>query len=190
MTDRVPGAPGQYQVVITPDEFAKLQNGESAIMTLTRDDQPITVGTPYSKAAVLPDELAALICPSVVDPTPADAYRGLKTNIDANTVPETSDYKDYLTISSKYSVVETFAYQVGNLVFITIDLRGPVTVGANVIGRCSNNIKMTTYGAARTGKTGTTLGPGSLIAIPSGELRAYASNAGDTITGTLIFLIK
>ena len=77
MTDRVPGAPGQYQAIITAAELAKLQSGEAFTITLTRDDQPITNGTPYSKAAVLPDELAAQICPEVEDPTPADALKAL-----------------------------------------------------------------------------------------------------------------
>ena len=79
MTDRVPGAPGQYSAVIRTEELEKLQNGENFIITLTRDDQPITPGTPYSKAAVLPDELAALICPGVEDPAPKDALEGLYT---------------------------------------------------------------------------------------------------------------
>lgn len=77
MTDRVPGAPGQYKAVIAVPELQKMQEGTEFTITITRDDQPITVGTPYSKAAVLPDELAERICPEVVDPTPADALRGL-----------------------------------------------------------------------------------------------------------------
>ena len=77
MTDRVPGAPGQYSAVIRSEELEKLQNGESFIITLTRDDQPVTPGTPYSKASVLPDELAAVICPGVEDPAPKDALQAL-----------------------------------------------------------------------------------------------------------------
>lgn len=77
MTDRVPGAPGQYIAVIQAEELGKLQNGENFIITLTRDDQPITPGTPYSKASVLPDELAAVICPGVEDPAPKDALQAL-----------------------------------------------------------------------------------------------------------------
>lgn len=77
MTDRVPGAPGQYSAVIRSEELEKLQNGENFIITLTRDDQPITPGTPYSKAAVLPDELAAILCPGVEDPAPKDALQAL-----------------------------------------------------------------------------------------------------------------
>lgn len=77
MTDRVPGAPGQYKATITAADLQKLQSGETFTITLTRDDQPTTEGTPYSKAAVLPDELAALICPAVIDPTPADALEAL-----------------------------------------------------------------------------------------------------------------
>lgn len=77
MTDRVPGAPGQYRATVTAEEFLKLQNGEAFTITMTRDDHPITEGTPYSKAAVLPDTLAAKICPSVTDPKPADALAAL-----------------------------------------------------------------------------------------------------------------
>jgi len=55
MTDRVPGAPGQYSAVVTAEELLKMQNGENFTITLTRDDHPITEGTPYSKAAVLPE---------------------------------------------------------------------------------------------------------------------------------------
>lgn len=77
MTDRKPGAPGQFKALITQAQLQKLQSGEQFVLTLTRDDQPITEGTPYSKAAVLPDELAARLCPDVLDPTPADALAAL-----------------------------------------------------------------------------------------------------------------
>jgi len=78
MTDRVPGAPGQYKATITTAELQKLQAGETFTITLTRDDQPTTEGTPYSKAAVLPDNLAALLCPDIIDPTPAQALEALQ----------------------------------------------------------------------------------------------------------------
>jgi len=74
MTDRVPGAPGQYSAVVTAEELLKMQNGENFTITLTRDDHPITEGTPYSKAAVLPDAVAGELCPGIQDPTPADAF--------------------------------------------------------------------------------------------------------------------
>lgn len=77
MTDRVPGAPGQYKAVVTSQELQKLQAGEAFTITMTRDDQPITEGTPYSKAAVLPDVLAEKLCPGMEDPTPADAFSAL-----------------------------------------------------------------------------------------------------------------
>lgn len=80
MTDRQPGAPGQYKAVITAEELGKMENGEQFAITMVRDDQPIVEGTPYSKAAVLPDDLASAICPDVVDPTPADALSGLYTS--------------------------------------------------------------------------------------------------------------
>lgn len=77
MQDRQPGAPGQYKAKIADAELQKMQYGEPFVITMTRDDQPLVEGTPYNKASVLPDELAALICPDLLDPTPADAFRGL-----------------------------------------------------------------------------------------------------------------
>ena len=81
MTDRIPGAPGQYKAVVTQEELQKLQSSEEFTITMTRDDQPITEGTPYSKAAVLPDALAQQICPDVEDPSPADALAALRNMI-------------------------------------------------------------------------------------------------------------
>ncbi len=78
MTDRVPGAPGQYSAVIGKDELQKLQEGEPFAITLTRDDRPIKEGTPYSKAAVLPDAVAQVLCPEVTDPAPKDAFAALQ----------------------------------------------------------------------------------------------------------------
>lgn len=77
MHDRVPGAPGQYKASVSVEELAKMQAGEQFVITMARDDQPIKEGTPYNKAAVLPDDVAAEICPDVPDPTPADAFREL-----------------------------------------------------------------------------------------------------------------
>ena len=77
MRDRIPGAPGRYSAIITGDDYQKLQNGEQFLMTLTRDDKPIENGTPYSKAAVLPDDVANALCPTNNNPTPADAFRAL-----------------------------------------------------------------------------------------------------------------
>lgn len=77
MTDRVPGAPGQYIMTVVASEAQKLLMGEDVTVTLKRDDQPLVEGTPYNKQSVLPDDLAAVICPDVTDPTPADALEGL-----------------------------------------------------------------------------------------------------------------
>lgn len=78
MTDRQPGAPGQYKAVIDAAELLKMQAGEQFTITMTRDDQPLVEGTPYNKASVLPDDLALKLCPGVADPTPADAFNGLR----------------------------------------------------------------------------------------------------------------
>lgn len=77
MTDRQPGSPGQYKMTVDASESQKLLTGEPVTVTLTRDDQPLVEGTPYNKASVLPDDLAAKVCPEVTDPTPADALRGM-----------------------------------------------------------------------------------------------------------------
>ena len=87
MTDRVPGAPGQYTMIVAASEAQKILTGEAVTVTLTRDDQPLVEGTPYNKQSVLPDDLAAKICPEVVDPTPADAYRGLLARKNVITLP-------------------------------------------------------------------------------------------------------
>lgn len=83
MTDRVPGAPGRYTATITASDLQKLQAGEAFNITLTRNDAPITEGTPYSKAAVLPDALASVLCPDVTDPSPADAFSALLALLNA-----------------------------------------------------------------------------------------------------------
>lgn len=77
MTDRIPGAPGRCKAVVTGEELQKLQSGEEFAITLRRDDQPILEGTPYNKASVLPDELAARLCPDLEDPAPKDAFAAL-----------------------------------------------------------------------------------------------------------------
>lgn len=77
MTDRQPGAPGQYKMTVDASQSQKLMTGEPVTVTLTRDDQPLVEGTPYNKASVLPDDLAAKVCPDVTDPTPADALKGM-----------------------------------------------------------------------------------------------------------------
>lgn len=77
MKDRVSGNPGQYKAIITAAELEKLQNGEQFVITLTRNDLPTVTGTPYNKASVLPDDLAAIICPDIEDPTPANAFASL-----------------------------------------------------------------------------------------------------------------
>jgi len=79
MTDRIPGAPGRCKAVVAGEELQKLRAGEEFAITLRRDDQPIREGTPYSKAAVLPDALAASLCPGMDDPAPKDAFASLYT---------------------------------------------------------------------------------------------------------------
>lgn len=80
MKDRIAGAPGRYSAVVTGGEYQKLLSGQPFAITMTRDDEPVVEGTPYNKAAVLPDNLATLLCPGVEDPTPADALGALQVN--------------------------------------------------------------------------------------------------------------
>lgn len=77
MTDRQPGAPGQYRMTPDASTVQKFLTGETITVTLERDDQPVVEGTPYNKASVLPDELAKVLCPDILDPTPADALGAL-----------------------------------------------------------------------------------------------------------------
>lgn len=77
MKDRIPGVPGRYSALVSSEEVQNLQEGKPFAITLTRDDAPIVEGTPYSKAAVLPDELAAKLCPDIADPAPKDALAAL-----------------------------------------------------------------------------------------------------------------
>lgn len=86
MTDRIPGAPGQYKMTVEASEAQKILTGEAVTVTLTRDDQPLVEGTPYNKQSVLPDELASRICPNVPDPTPADALNGISKKKTAATL--------------------------------------------------------------------------------------------------------
>jgi hypothetical protein len=88
-------------------DLANLQAGNPFYITLTRDDDPEEVGTPYSKAAVLPDSLASVICPGVVNPAPADAFSGLNDKIES--VSAVVDVKlvedvDEITSPGYYSV--------------------------------------------------------------------------------------
>lgn len=99
MTDRQPRAPGQYTAIVSAAEYQKLQAGENFVITLTRNDDPEVEGTPYNKASVLPDDLAAVICPDVTDPTPADALRGLSGTKLALTLPVGSWSNNQLIIS-------------------------------------------------------------------------------------------
>ena len=112
MHDRQPGAPGQYTMTIQADQLAKLLAGEACTIVLVRDDQPIAVGTPYNKASVLPDDLAASICPSVTDPTPADAFKGLLARRYVKTLPASgwSDTAPYTQTVAVDGVVSQVAF--------------------------------------------------------------------------------
>lgn len=77
MRDRVPGAPGQYKAQISQEELYKMEGGEPFSLKIVRDDDPQDEGTPINKETLLPDDVAAAICPEVEEPVPADALRSL-----------------------------------------------------------------------------------------------------------------
>lgn len=81
MKDRISSNPGRYSAFIPADNFEALQNGEEFEINLVRNDEPEEEGTPYNKASVLPDDVAAAVCPDIEDPTPADAFRELDTHV-------------------------------------------------------------------------------------------------------------
>lgn len=54
------------------------EDGTKVRATWEYADSPLVEGTPLSKATLMPDNLAALICPDAVDPTPADGMDGLR----------------------------------------------------------------------------------------------------------------
>lgn len=53
-------------------------DGRQETATWAYADNPLVEGTPLSKATLMPDDLAAMICPGVTDPTPADGMDGLR----------------------------------------------------------------------------------------------------------------
>lgn len=87
MKDRISRKPGRYTATVPGEDIPDLQAGKPFSITLTRDDDPEVIGTPYSKAAVLPDSLAEEICPDVEDPTPADAFNGIIQKIKTDCAP-------------------------------------------------------------------------------------------------------
>ena len=74
MKDRKARAPGRYSAIIPAGDITKLQTGKAFQITLVRNDDPEEEGTPYNKEAVLPDDLAGLLCLGG-DSTPADVFR-------------------------------------------------------------------------------------------------------------------
>lgn len=96
MTDRVPGAPGQYILTVSAAEAQKILTGEPVAVTLKRDDQPLVEGTPYNKAAVLPDKLASILCPGALDPTPADAFLGVLKKAAPYNYAHNSDFTQWV----------------------------------------------------------------------------------------------
>ena len=122
MTDRVPGAPGRYSGSLPEGELQKLQRGEPFAITLTRDDAPVVEGTPYSKAAVLPDELAEKLCPGVADPAPKDAFAALH-KITAQGTSGNWGYRKW----------ENGVAEIWSVGRITLDYRFSIILGGRVV---------------------------------------------------------
>lgn len=91
---------------------------------------------------------------------------------------------DYINITTG-TINSLTALKFGKLVMINMDISGcnPVA-GEKVIGSCTAKVKQTAYGSARvTG--GSRMGSASYVAIPSGNFRIYADQAGTGTAGTI-----
>lgn len=91
---------------------------------------------------------------------------------------------DYINITVG-TVNSAVALKFGKLVVISLDISGcnPIA-GEKVIGSCTSKVRQTVYGSARvTG--GSRMGSASYVAIPSGQFRIYADQAGTGTTGSI-----
>lgn len=108
MRDRVPGAPGKYKAQISQEEFYKMEGGEPFSLKIVRDDDPKDEGTPINKETLLPDDVAAAICPEVEEPVPADALIALhKSKVEKTefeTLKEKADTTAYIGAAGDYYV--------------------------------------------------------------------------------------
>ena len=153
MTDRVPGAPGQYIMTVSASEAQKILTGEAVSVTLVRDDQPLVEGTPYNKQSVLPDDLAARICPNVVDPSPADAFAGLLSDIIdktllANGWSSSAPYKQIISVTKDNSGVDITENHAPKICLLPDDdevIREAQTEAWNCIGRAFTGDKTITF---------------------------------------------
>lgn len=137
MKDRIPGAPGQYSAVVPGGEYPKMQRGEPFAITLTRDDKPLVEGTPYSKAAVLPDLVAKRLCPGVEDPTPADAFESLSKG----TIPTVSaDPDTLLQVIANARPGTTIQLAAGNYGLLKLVGRNAYPEGLTIVG--GTDVKM------------------------------------------------
>lgn len=97
---------------------------------------------------------------------------------------ETVAATDYINITTG-TINSAIALKFGKLVVISLDISNcnPVA-GEKVIGSCTAKLKQTFYGPARvTG--GSRMGSASYVAIPSGQFRIYADQAGTGTAGTI-----
>lgn len=128
MQDRQPGAPGQYKAILTPAEFQKMQAGQQFTINMVRDDQPVVEGTPYSKSAVLPDNLASTLCPDILNPTPADAFRALYQIKAPSGYGSGEDPK----VLASFSALDTL--RVSGKYFVNAGAAGAITIDGLSIG--------------------------------------------------------
>lgn len=134
MQDRQPGKPGQHKATLTAAEFQKMQTGQQFTITMIRDDQPIVEGTPYSKAAVLPDAVAESICPGVNNPTPADAFRALQSK----KAPSGFGSGDDPKVLSSFAALDS--QRVSGKYFVNAGAAGAITIDGFSIGYASVDV--------------------------------------------------
>lgn len=162
MQDRQPGKPGQYKATLTPAEFQKMQAGQQFTITMIRDDQPIVEGTPYSKAAVLPDDLAKIVCPKISNPTPAHAFRGLLQKTSPHNLLDNSDFRNPVNQRGMkvYSYIDQYIYTIDRWAIYSegavVTVEGGYISKTKTLGQIIAGLdKNKTYTAAVCSKEGT-----------------------------------
>ncbi len=102
--------------------------------------------------------------------------------------PATATASDYLSFSSGITVNDLTATKFGPIVKVHYDIGATLVAGENVVGTATSKVAADAYGAARVIDWGTTtMGPASIVVIPSGAVRIYTSQAGAASAGDVWF---
>ena len=102
--------------------------------------------------------------------------------------PATATASDYLSFSNGVTVNELTATKFGPIVKVHYDIGAALVAGENVVGTATSKVAVDAYGAARVIDWGTTtMGPASIVVIPSGAVRIYTSQAGTASAGDVWF---